>query len=38
LLVVLFSFVNLLLMLVVCRIHCPCAAVVHGKIPLGSVM
>ena len=38
LLFVLFSFVNLLLMLVVCRIHCQCAAVVHGKIPLGSVM
>ena len=34
----LFSFVNLLLMLVVCCIYCPSAAVVHGKIPLESVM
>ena len=34
LLFVLLSFINLLLMLVVCHIHCPCAAVVHGKIPL----
>ena len=37
LLFVLFSFINLLLMLAVCRIHYPCAAVVHGKIPLESV-